>query len=139
MKHSQTPKKNIYIEKVKKNNSESLKHVNFRSIRLSSLDNKETKETISKEDSEILKQAKKLMHEGELRKSILILKSLIKKSPDNLEAMYAACSNWFKLGDFEKCLFLAEKIANKDKSFHLEIYLMIARCYMKLKEPENSL
>lgn len=75
------------------------------------------------------------MQEGELRKSILILKSLMKKSPENLEAMYTACTNWFRLGDIEKCLFLAEKIKTREGSFHPDLHLMISRCYMKLKEP----
>jgi hypothetical protein len=81
--------------------SGTLKKVNegpkHKSIRLSSLDNKETRDTLPAVDLDCLPEARRLMEKGHNRKSILILKNFLRHHPNHPEAKLLASMNWLKL------------------------------------------
>ena len=52
----------------------------------------------------MLREAKKLMQIGEIRKSILMLKGILKSDPDNIDALYVAMMNWYNAEQSEKAL-----------------------------------
>lgn len=58
----------------------------------------------------MLREAKKLMQTGEIRKSIFMLKSVLKNDPTNIDALYVAMMNWFNADEFDKTLAYVRKL-----------------------------
>ena len=63
----------------------------------------------------------------------------MKKSPENLEALFTASRNWLKLGEVERSLELAEKVKHRNPDYCADLFLILGKCYSKLGDQESSL
>ena len=50
------------------------------------------------------------MQLGEIRKSILMLKGILKSDPHNIDALYVAMMNWYNAEQYEKAISYIEKL-----------------------------
>ena len=71
------------------------------------------------------------MNSGEPRKSLYILKPMLAKQPLNPKVMEIAASNYFKMGEFQKCIEFIDNLFLIDPGFSLHAYLLKARANIK--------
>jgi tetratricopeptide (TPR) repeat protein len=86
-----------------------------------------------------MESARVLLSQGEYRKSLLIIKSLLKNQPDLIEALYLSALNWFHLDDRPKTILYLEQIIQYNPVYSAECFKILAVCHFKSMEYNRSL
>lgn len=80
-----------------------------------------------------------MVNKGEYRKCLLMVKSLLKSKPENLDALYLAAVSWYHLEDRAKAHYYTEQIIQNNPRYSPECYKIKAVCYFKTLEYAKSL
>ena len=65
----------------------------------------------------MLESAKRLLNSGDYRKSLLVIKSIMKNKPDHTEALYLSAVNWYHLEDKQRTHYYTEQLIKSHPTY----------------------
>lgn len=83
--------------------------------------------------------ARNLLKQGEYRKSLYVLKSLLKNHPHNAEGLFLSGVSWYHLDDRVKVISMIELLLSQNPGYSEDSYKLLAVSYFKSLDFDKSL